>query len=417
MIKYVLLLTVVCCSLFVNSVYGQWEDISKNEIYVTIVGFVDNGGYIFIGTSMGVFRSPDNGLSWEEVNSGLTTTIVFSIAKDEKNIFVGIYNGGLFRSTDNGDSWKQMNEGLPELGVTALAVNGTYIFAGIADVQGNEGGVFVYTDTSTSWKETGLTNVRIYSLAINETNIFAGTRNGVFLSTDNATSWKKINNGLTDTSVWSLAIKGPNIFAGTEKGVFYSTDNGTSWKQSNDALTKKTVSTFAVSGSKLFAGTRSWTGHGNSVFLSTDNGISWKETGLSVTHSITALTANETYLFSGTKKGPGGPNVRSEMHRLPLASVPVLHNPLSANTHNLPAVKIHTQHGVTKVSYNINSSCFVQFDMYTLSGKLITSLAHRMYSAGEHSVTVNQNVLPAGLYIYRFKAGTYEENNRLLIMK
>ena len=28
-LKYVLLLTVVCCSLFVNKVYGQWEDISK----------------------------------------------------------------------------------------------------------------------------------------------------------------------------------------------------------------------------------------------------------------------------------------------------------------------------------------------------------------------------------------------------
>ena len=59
------------------------------------------------------------------------------------------------------------------------------------------------------------------------TNIFAGTYGGgVFLSTDNGASWTAVNNGLTNPDINTLAINGTNIFAGTNEGVFLSTNNG-----------------------------------------------------------------------------------------------------------------------------------------------------------------------------------------------
>jgi hypothetical protein len=62
---------------------------------------------------------------------------------------------------------------------------------------------------------------------------------------------------LTSRSVYSLAVNGSNLFAGTfGGGVFLSTNNGTSWTAVNTGLTANiTVSSFAVSGSNLFAGT------------------------------------------------------------------------------------------------------------------------------------------------------------------
>ena len=56
---------------------------------------------------------------------------------------------------------------------------------------------------------------------------------GVFLSTNNGKiSWTAVNNGLTNKAVQSLAINGTNLFAGTYGGVSRSTNNGTSWAES-----------------------------------------------------------------------------------------------------------------------------------------------------------------------------------------
>ncbi len=59
------------------------------------------------------FLSPDNGSSWSEVNNGLTTLHVQSLAISGSNIFAGTYQGGVFRSTNNGSSWTSVSNGLP----------------------------------------------------------------------------------------------------------------------------------------------------------------------------------------------------------------------------------------------------------------------------------------------------------------
>ena len=87
-------------------------------------------------------------------------------------------------------------------------------------------------------------------------NLFAGTtEGGLFLSTNNGTSWMAVNNGLTNTVVRSLAVNGSNLFAGTSSGVFLSTNNGASWTAVNTGLTNTIVRSLAVNDSHLFAGT------------------------------------------------------------------------------------------------------------------------------------------------------------------
>jgi hypothetical protein len=61
-------------------------------------------------------------------------------------------------------------------------------------------------------------------------NLFVGTDGGVFVSTNNGTNWKSVNKGLTNLRVYGLVVNETNLFAATVGGgVFRSTDNGANW--------------------------------------------------------------------------------------------------------------------------------------------------------------------------------------------
>jgi len=90
-----------------------------------------SGNNIFAGTfGGGVFLSGDNGESWTEKNSGLTSTRVYSLATSGINIFTGNYGGGVFLTTDNGELWTQKNSGLKNTYIRSLAISGNNIYAG-----------------------------------------------------------------------------------------------------------------------------------------------------------------------------------------------------------------------------------------------------------------------------------------------
>jgi Secretion system C-terminal sorting domain len=78
---------------------------------------------------------------------------------------------------------------------------------------------------------------------------------GVFLSTDSGTNWAAADAGLTDTRVFALAVSGTSLFAGTRAaGVFHSSDSGTSWTPVNSGIANLEVRSLAVLGTNLFAG-------------------------------------------------------------------------------------------------------------------------------------------------------------------
>jgi ligand-binding sensor domain-containing protein len=116
---------------------GSWEnvtllgDTSVRNNYINTFA-ANTGGHLFAGTSKGIFRSTDDGLSWTQLNSGLTDTTVLSIAVDaDGECFAGTLSGGVFRSTDDGASWTQTNTGLTRTSIYSLAVNSDhYVFAG-----------------------------------------------------------------------------------------------------------------------------------------------------------------------------------------------------------------------------------------------------------------------------------------------
>ncbi len=75
-----------------------------------------------------------------------------------------------------------------------------------------------------NWKEinSGLSNLKVRSLTVSESNLFAGTYGGgIFLSTNYRTSWMPVNSELTNLYVNSLCLSGSKIFAGTKWAFFF----------------------------------------------------------------------------------------------------------------------------------------------------------------------------------------------------
>ena len=152
----------------------------------------------------------------------MTSNLVTALAVSGTNLFAGTMGNGIFLSTDNGTSWIQIDSGLSTntgndyVYVYALAIypngaGGTNLFA----AQGIHG-LFLSTNNGTSWTsaDSGLTSIDIFSFAVNGTNLFVGTSgSGVSLSTNNGASWTSDSTGLSNN--WGYSDANALIVSGT----------------------------------------------------------------------------------------------------------------------------------------------------------------------------------------------------------
>jgi photosystem II stability/assembly factor-like uncharacterized protein len=110
---------------------------------------------------------------------------------------------GIYRSVDNGDSWQPVNTGLTNLTIQDIVITpNNHVFAATWS------GVFRSTDQGLSWTLMNTDAVEVIALATNENgHLFAGTYgSGVYRSTDEGDSWRAVNSGLANRNVYVLAV-------------------------------------------------------------------------------------------------------------------------------------------------------------------------------------------------------------------
>ncbi|MDR3666337.1 MAG: T9SS type A sorting domain-containing protein [Ignavibacteriaceae bacterium] len=130
--------------------------LSGNNVYAGTIG--SDGG--------GIYLSTNNGTNWSRCFSGKYIQALTVIGT---KIFAGTWGSGVYISTNNGTNWTQVNSGLTSTYVYSFAVNGSSLFAG------TNSGIFLSNDNGAGWTPVGLDNNYILSLAISGTNLFAGT--------------------------------------------------------------------------------------------------------------------------------------------------------------------------------------------------------------------------------------------------
>jgi hypothetical protein len=165
--------------------------------------------------------------------------------------------------------------------------------------------------------------------------------------------------------IHALAMSGSTIFAGSTGGVFFSTDSGSSWTAANTGLLNMNIQSLVVAGTNLFAGT-----NGSSV---------WRR----------PLSDFQTAVKPPPQKPKG------------------LQTKLRVISSNSGYV----------LNYTLPSVCFVEISIYSISGKKTALLDQGNRVAGEHALKFNGSKMPAGLYMYRFKAGSYENCGGLMLTK
>ncbi len=207
----------------------SWEPFAPTGIpadtAVWSTAIIDNT--LYAGAVGDIYESSFNDANtWTEVSEGIPANArIISIVTNGDAIFAGSDCNGVFISINDRTSWTAINSGLTDTHISQLAVMDTKLFAitlkgvFVSDVN-STGPVSDANDMIWTADSSELKNINCL-LPVNNL-LFAGTdSNGVYLSNDNGLNWTSVGMRMpADTRVWSLAANGDNIFAGTSEGIW-----------------------------------------------------------------------------------------------------------------------------------------------------------------------------------------------------
>lgn len=377
-------------------------------------------GYIFAGTGgSGVFRSADEGASWNAVNTGLVlnlTSINALAVNEDGQIFAGIttsaYVGsGVFRSIDNGDNWTLVTASLPDLGVFALAINAAgHIFAGASR------GLFRSMNNGDSWAIVD-TSTFVGTLKINPRtgDIFASSQEvGLIRSQDNGETWTNAGNGLGNREPADIAFSPDGqIFTGLfGQGVYRSEDGGENWTQINHGLASTMITTLAVDhDDNILAGTYDF-----GMFRSRNGAENWSaiNSGLTNLQVRSLVLAPEDFAFIGME---GGGVFKSNRATTAVQE----ENPeISAGfalAQNFP----NPFNPATTITYSLAKSTGVVLQIFDTHGRLVKTLINQNRPAGFHRViwdgkTAAGEIAASGIYLYKMAAGDFVQTRKMALL-
>jgi ligand-binding sensor domain-containing protein len=193
-----------------------------------------NNKRLFVGSSNlsddgGIITLNDFGENFQgsfEYNRYFNAVSIYKNPNGE--IFAGCYND-IYRSTNNGTSW--------ESETINTDAGFTYFYSFTFDKYGNiygatARGVYYSDSKQIKFKSIGLAAESILGIDItSEGWIYASTDNGeLYSSKDSGASWKKINNYPVLQAKCIYINKNNYIFAGTTSGIFRSKDYGDTWE-------------------------------------------------------------------------------------------------------------------------------------------------------------------------------------------
>jgi photosystem II stability/assembly factor-like uncharacterized protein len=251
---------------------GEWSYLGlANDVR----GLALHGGFIFACTrDSGVYRTSDDGATWEPARTGLDgNAMIVNAILSHGDYLLAATADGVYRTSDDGGSWEKTTTGIGWLSGSATALTavgdapGDAIYAGYGGflLNGDVGAVLRSTDGGLTWDSSDAVNqdgFPVRALAANGSYVWAGSRGiyarGLSRSTDNGKTWTSIDFLPKDGwyGVLSLLYFNDVLYAGTEVGVYYSTDRGDTWTALNDGLPPKTsVLSLAIISGEFFIGT------------------------------------------------------------------------------------------------------------------------------------------------------------------
>ena len=266
--------------------------------------FATSQGTLFIGTDDdGIFRSKDLGETWTKANVGLPKKIaldnryVTAFAQNDDTIYVGV-STQLYKSTDDGDTWNPALTHQIGRHISGIVIDGERIYISLfsSGISGRKG--IWYSDNGRAWVECneGLADLRIRKFTKVGSTLVVGAEKGVFRRRNNEDTWQAIHSGLvakpidkgTELSqeyinhsiarVDSIVAKDKLLYLSVilekDGGLFRSEDEGDTWTRISSKEMWEWIEGLDIYDSTLYVGC-----YGGTVYRSTDKGESWKDVG------------------------------------------------------------------------------------------------------------------------------------------
>ncbi len=215
------------------------------------------------GGDRGIYKTRDGGKTWEWVlkideNTGVTDMefdpanpdVVYAAAYQRRRHTWSLMGGGprsgIYKSTDNGDTWQQVKTGLPKgdvgkIGLAVTPANPNLVYATI-EAKDSEKGLYRSMDKGMSWEKrssyiSGGTGPHYYQeIEVSPQNPDLIYQMDVFLhvSRDGGKTFDYLGTGREKHSdnhaLWIDPIDGQHLLAGTDAGLYESFDEGSHWR-------------------------------------------------------------------------------------------------------------------------------------------------------------------------------------------
>ncbi len=432
-----------------------WDELDSRPLANTVnisLAIDRNTDDIYVGTTRGIFRSDDDGATWEPVLLGDTAITALKAGADGV-----IYAGGrglIYRSADAGATWSRHPLGM-DVPVWEIEVTPTgTVLAGTGDIydQGEIGyydgdGIYRSTDGGITWNRsvagiTGPLYIGALTVAPNGL-VYAGTADayrtdgaGLFVSDDDGRSWRKlpieidghnvIQDHITVERIDDIAIMADGrIFVGIQgaSGTVHvqfnaiSADGGGTWTpvqisryQQKFWMQPSLYTAYVASdGTMMGAIYRGSQG----LHRSTDGGATWTRevSGLYITSvgfnrfqfdedsrgRIYAVQFDDYHVYRTAREQPSGVEARPQEH---LLAADVFPNPATSISH---------------LSLLLPAAADLSVEVVDMLGRDVAALGRGRYDAGRHSFTWDAGGSTAGLYFYKVRCNGRMMMNRIVV--
>ena len=241
--------------LFAGAEFGVYKSMDNGDTWTQVGIFdfhpvseiiIDNSGNIYANVfyrGQGIYLSQDQGLTWEQINTGLTDQLTTTLTIDaDRNIYVGTFEGGIFQKKYGQPSFAQINLHQTMSRVLNLCIaqnNKLYVCSEL-------GGLFRTDVTNLVWEQinSGLPLEHSIPLGFDsDDNFYMGNLfSGVYRSTDIGNSWFPIAYYFGGSHRFSFLANNNQLFLGTTVEIvfvgmlFRSTDQGETWNLFQDGI-------------------------------------------------------------------------------------------------------------------------------------------------------------------------------------
>ncbi len=68
------------------------------------------------------------------------------------------------------------------------------------------------------------------------------------------------------------------------------------------------------------------------------------------------------------------------------------------------------------IRYQLNNTNNVQLIIYDIVGREVKTLINQRQKVGQHTITFDASDLASGIYIYKLKAGDFEQTRKMILV-